>query len=126
MELVLHEVMQVMQGVLVYCRRIRGRQGVADDNVWHEQDLEILGWEKDHSRGLQRIQEIVPDIVIIVRRELLDIPTSLVADIQKRYQRICVIEVNLGSDHVCVYGDGKQLAPEVRDLLADIVELPTF
>ena len=113
-----------MQRVLVYCRRIVTRQGVTDDNIWREQDLEFLGWERDHDRGLQRIRKVDPDMVVIVGSEPLSDPAPLVVEIQSRYAGISVIEVDLETDHIRIHGEGRELAKEVKALLAAVVALP--
>jgi hypothetical protein len=113
-----------MQRVVVYCRRIATRQGVIDDNIWCEQDLEFLGWERDLDRGLQRIPKVAPDMVIIAGREPLSEPVPLVSEIQSRYANISVIEIDLETDCVRIYGEGRELNKELKALLAAIVALP--
>jgi hypothetical protein len=86
-----------------------------------EPGLEILGWDQNLERAIQRIQEIHPELLIVVDDDLAGVDTKPVAgELLEACGGIRVVQIGLHSNLLRVYGGESRLVKEVKDLLRAI------
>jgi len=94
-------------------------QGV-ESLLCQETGLEIVGREMDLEKGLDRIRELRPDVVIVDNGDPTCDPTPTVMRILREGLGIRVIGLNLRDNMVCVYRGEQRVARGVEDLLEAI------
>jgi DNA-binding NarL/FixJ family response regulator len=85
-----------------------------------EAGLEIVGREMDLEKGLERIRELRPDVVIVDDGDPTHDPMSAVMRILRERLGTKVIGLNLQDNMVCVYRGEQRMARGVEDLLEAI------
>lgn len=87
-----------------------------------EQDLQILGWETEPDRALQSIAQAPPDVVILAGWNAGSRFAQATMAILRKNPTVKVVEVNLDSNMLLIYGKELRVVKEVRDLLEAIQE----
>jgi DNA-binding NarL/FixJ family response regulator len=85
-----------------------------------EAGLEIVGREMDLEKGLDRIRELRPDVVIVDNSDPMQDPTPAVMRILRERLGTRVIGLNLQDNIVCIYRGEQRMARGVEDLLEAI------
>jgi DNA-binding NarL/FixJ family response regulator len=85
-----------------------------------EPGLEIVGWETDVDRAIERIQELRPDVVIFDNNDLEVDFRLVVMRILKEGLGTKVIGLNLGDNTICIYRGEQRVLKEVKDLVEAI------
>ncbi len=94
-------------------------QGV-ESLLCREAGLEIVGREMDLEKGLDRIRELRPDVVIVDSGDPTRDPTPTVMRILREGLGTRVIGLNLQDNIVCIYRGEQRIARGVEDLLEAI------
>lgn len=105
--------------VLLFSDRTLFARGIKD-MLHQERNLQILGWETDPSRALQSIAQIHPDAVIVATWNAANEFAPAVMTVLRRDPAIKVVEVNLESNTLFIYGKELRVVREVKDLLEAI------
>jgi DNA-binding NarL/FixJ family response regulator len=98
-------------------------QGV-ESLLCREAGLQIVGREMDLERGLDRIRELRPDVVIVDGVDRTRDPTPTVMRILRERLGTRVIGLNLQDNIVCIYRSEQRIARGVEDLLEAIEAEP--
>jgi DNA-binding NarL/FixJ family response regulator len=85
-----------------------------------EAGLEIVGRETDLEKGLGRIRELRPDVVIVDNGDPMHDPLAAVMRILRESLGTRVIGLNLQDNMVCTYRGEQRIARGVEDLLEAI------
>jgi len=88
-----------------------------------ESELDVLGWETDLEKAIRRVKEIRPGVVILAGEEARTDSTAAVMQILKESRGTLVVEVDLESRILHVYGEGHRLVREVEALM-DVIQYP--
>jgi DNA-binding NarL/FixJ family response regulator len=94
-------------------------QGV-ESLLCQETGLEIVGREMDLEKGLDRIRELRPDVVIVDGGDPVHDPMPAVMRILREGLGTRVIGLNLQDNMVCIYRGEQRMARGVEDLLEAI------
>jgi DNA-binding NarL/FixJ family response regulator len=85
-----------------------------------EAGLEIVGREMDLEKGLDRIRELRPDVVIVDNGDPMHDPMAAVMRILRERLGTRVIGLDLQDNVVCIYRSEQRMARGVEDLLEAI------
>ena len=88
-----------------------------------ESELDVLGWETDLERVIRRVKEIRPGVVILAGEEARTDSATAVMRILKESRGTLVVEVDLGTRILHIYGEGHRLVREVEALM-DVIQYP--
>jgi len=91
-----------------------------EDMLRQESSLEVLGWERDPNRASQAIAQAHPDIVILAGLDASTEFAPAVIAILRQDPAIKVVEVNLQSNDLLIYGKELRVVREAGDLLMAI------
>jgi len=90
---------------------------------WQESELDVLGWETDLEKAIRRLKEIRPGAVILAGEEARTNSTAAVMRILKESRGTLVVEVDLETRILHIYGEGHRLIREVEALM-DVIQYP--
>jgi DNA-binding NarL/FixJ family response regulator len=89
-----------------------------------EAGLEIVGRERHLEKGLQRIRDLRPDVVILDNGSEFTDPTATLMQIVREGGDIKVIAYSFDDNTMCVYCGEQRVVREVGDLMRAIQHNP--
>jgi len=111
-----------MKRVFIFSNPSLFGQGI-EGLLCQESGLDILGWETDLEKAVRRIKEIRPGVVILAGEEGTSDSATAVMRILKEGRGTLVVEVDLETHILHIYGEGRRLVREVKDLM-DVIQYP--
>jgi len=85
-----------------------------------ETGLEVVGWEADVDKAVERIKELQPDVVIVDRGDPGCDPTLAVMRILRQGVVAKVIGLNLQDNTIRIYRGEQRVVKEMQDLIEAI------
>lgn len=110
-----------LKRILIFSARSLFGQGIKN-LLDAEPECEVIGWETDAEEAVKHIQELQPDVVLVVNKCPSD---SLISDGQRFLRaggEAKIIELNLEDRNGCAYVSKCFAIQEVGDLLKAIEE----
>jgi DNA-binding NarL/FixJ family response regulator len=112
-----------MKRIFMLSSHLLFSQGV-ESLLCREAGLEIVGREVDLEKGLNRIRELQPDVVIVDSGDPTHDPTPTVMRILRERLGTRIIGLNLQDNIVCIYRGEQRIVRGVEDLLEAIEAEP--
>ena len=85
-----------------------------------ETGLDIVGWETDIDKAVERIKELQPDVVILDNADPACDPTPAVMRILREGVGTKVIGLNLQDNIMCIYRGEQRVVKSIEDLIEAI------
>ena len=105
-----------MKRIFIYSARSLFSQGIKT-LLDAQPELEVIGWETTLEEASQRVQQLQPDAILLVKKGSLSPGLSEGEHLLRASGRATIVELNLEDNNVCVYS-GEQLAiHEIGDLV---------
>lgn len=111
-----------MKRVLLYSPRSLFAQGI-QNLLDAAPECQVIGWESDLEKAVERIQELQPDTILVVNRSASDSLVSIGQRFLKVGGNTKIIELNLEDSKGCVY-IGEWFVIQNFDDLVKMVEEP--
>jgi len=108
-----------MKRILILSRHPLFGHGV-ESLLCKESELEVVGQEKDANRALERVKELVPDVVILDNDDPEVDLKLVVMRILKQQSGITVVGLGLQDNTIHIYRGEKRIVQEVEDLVEAI------
>ena len=108
-----------MKRVLLYSSRSLFAHGVKT-LLDSEPDCEVIGWESDVEAAVKRVQELQPDVILVVNKGASDSPLSDGQRFLRAGKTAKIIELNSEDLNGCVYVGESLLIQEIGDLVKAI------
>lgn len=83
-------------------------------------ELDALGWETDLDRAIRRIHMTHPSSVIVAAQDAETDCGPALTRLQTECPGVQIVEINLETRMVRIFGGGDQILQELRDLLAAV------
>ena len=89
-----------------------------------ETGREIVGWETDVDKAIERIKELRPDVVILESSDPAGEPTPAVMRILREGLGIKLVGLNLKDNTLCIYCCERRAVKSIEDLVEAIERNP--
>jgi DNA-binding NarL/FixJ family response regulator len=104
-----------MKRVFIYSSRSLFSSGIKN-LLDAEPELAVVGWETEGDEAVSRIQEMKPDVILVVTKGSPDCPMSDGQRFLRTGVKAKIVELNLEDSNVCVYSGEQFTIQEVADL----------